>query len=478
MHETLTTENKLASASSASMAFKLSDPIESARDLPAWFEAQAKPKDKVRIGAEHEKFLFHRDDLTRVAWEKRDRRAGKNAGIETFLASFAARGWQPVTDQGKLIGLECAMQGTISLEPGGQLELAGLPVDDLFQVCQQFGSHLDQCRETCEDLDMLMLGVGFDPLWAREAVPHMPKSRYGIMRNYMPKVGGHGLDMMMRTATVQVSLDFSSEADMVRKFRASLALQPIVTALFANSPFAEGQDTGFQSYRGRCWFDTDPDRSGLPACVFESGFGFERWTDQILDTPMYFVRRNGAYINASGQSFRDFLDGRLPALPAEKPLISDWEDHMTTLFPEVRLKAFLEMRGADTGSWDQLCALPALWVGCLYGQTALDEVEVLARDFGRRSDEERMTIVRDGLKVRVGGRPVLEWGKDLLAIARRGLEARKRPSPSGHRQNEVSMLDPLEQVVFEGETNADRLRRSLQEDWGGHLPALCRAEAF
>src|SRR5690606_16169634 len=311
-----------------------------------------KPRERWRIGTEHEKFVFRRRDLRRADYE---------SGIRPLLEGLTRFGWTPVLENGNPIAL-CQGEASISLEPGGQLELSGAPLETIHQTCAEVGQHLKQVREVTEELGLGMLGMGFDPKWRRDDVPWMPKGRYRIMREYMPKRGKLGLDMMLRTCTVQVNLDFSDEADMVRKFRASLALQPIATALFAASPFVEGKPTSFQSWRSHVWTDTDPDRCGMLPFVFEEGFGFERYVDWMLDVPMYFVYRDGRYIDASGQSFRDFMEGRLPALPGERPQMGDWTDHLTTAFPEVRLKRYLEMRGADGGPWDRLCALPAFWV--------------------------------------------------------------------------------------------------------------------
>src|SRR3954468_9827748 len=340
-------------------------PITDKRQLVEYHAAGCKPPEAWRIGTEHEKFVFRRADLKRVPYDGPD-------GIKALLQGMTRFGWDPVLENGNIIALSNDSQCSITLEPGGQFELSGAPLETVHQTCDEVHEHLRQVREVCDELGLGMLGLGFDPKWRREDIPFMPKARYQIMRDYMPRRGSLGLDMMLRTCTVQTNLDFASEADMIRKYRVSLALQPVATALFANSPFTEGRPNGFQSFRSQIWTDTDPDRCGDLPFVFEDGFGFERYVDYALDVPMYFVYRDGRYIDAAGQSFRDFLKGRLPALPGEVPLITDWGDHLTTLFPEVRLKRYLEMRGADAGTEPRLAALPALWVGLLYDGAALD----------------------------------------------------------------------------------------------------------
>src|SRR5579862_8784685 len=339
-------------------------PITDKRQLVEYLASGCKPAQEWRIGTEHEKFVFRRDDLRPVAYDG-------DKGIRALLEGLRRFGWQPVLDGENIVGLE-ESGGAISLEPGGQFELSGAPLDNIHQTCDEVQTHLKQVREVTEELGLGMLGLGFLPKWTREDCYWMPKRRYRVMQRYMPTRGKLGLDMMLRTCTVQVNLDFESEADMVLKSRVSLALQPIAVALFANSPFVEGKPTGYLSYRSHVWTDVDPDRSGMLPFVFEDGFGFERYVDYMLDVPMYFVYRDGKYVDVAGQSFRDFMKGRLPGLPGAIPTMSDWSDHLTTAFPEVRLKRIIEMRGADAGPWDQICALPALWSGLLYDPQSLD----------------------------------------------------------------------------------------------------------
>jgi glutamate--cysteine ligase len=374
-------------------------------------------------------------------------------------------GWRPVLENDNIIALLDDTGASITLEPGGQLELSGALLDDIHQTCREVNLHLRQVKAVAEPLGIAFLGMGFQPRSRREDMPWMPKGRYGVMRRYMPKVGTRGLDMMTRTCTVQVNLDFSSEQDMVRKFRASLALQPVATALFANSPFLDGRPSGFVSYRSHVWEDTDPDRTGILPWVFEEAMGFERYVDYMLDVPMYFVYRDGRYIDAAGQSFRDFLDGRLPALPGERPTLSDWEDHLTTVFPEVRLKRYLEMRGADGGPWASLCALPAFWAGLLYHEASLDAAWDLA---GSWSIEERQALRRDaarlGLGASIRGRSLRDLALELLDLSRAGLNARRKLDAAG--ENESGFLSTLQRIAESGITPADEKLALYESEWG------------
>src|SRR5712671_5861822 len=394
-------------------------PITNKRQLVEYHASGNKPPAAWRLGTEHEKFAFSLNDFRRVPYDGPD-------GIRALLEGLTRFGWTPVLEDGKPIALSQG-QCSISLEPGGQFELSGAPLETVQQTCAEVGTHLKQVREVAGELGVGLLGLGFDPKWRREDVSWMPKRRYAIMRDYMPKRGTLGHDMMLRTCTVQVNLDFASEADMVTKFRVGLALQPVATALFAASPFVEGKPSGYLSYRSHVWTDVDPDRSGILPFVFDKGFGFEAYVDYLLDMPMYFVYRDGRYIDASGQSFRDFIAGKLPALPGEVARMGDWVDHLTTAFPEVRLKRFLEMRGADGGPWQRLCALPALWVGLLYDQGALDAAWELVRDWTQEEhDMLRREVPRRALKTEFRGRPLAALARDVVALARGGLTRRHR----------------------------------------------------
>ncbi len=445
-------------------------PVTDRRQLIEHLEQGSKPIEQWRIGTEHEKFAYRLSDLRPPTYEGPD-------GIGALLEGLARFGWQRVEEAGNLIALSDATGCSVTLEPGGQVELSGAPLQTIHETCDEVHAHLRQVREVNQEVGLGMIGLGFQPKWARSDINWMPKGRYKIMGDYMPKRGTLGLDMMTRTCTVQVNLDFSSEADMVRKFRVSLALQPIATALFANSPFTEGKPNGFQSYRSHIWTDTDPDRSGDLPFVFEDGFGFERYVDYMLDVPMYFAYRNGTYLDASGQSFRDFIDGRMPVLPGEIPRMGDWEDHMTTAFPEVRLKRFLEMRGADGGQWRRLCALPALWVGLLYDGTALDAAWDLVKDW---TEEERAalreSVPRDGLRTRHRDRSVQDIAMEVLDIARSGLESRAVKDAFG--ESEAHFLNALWTIAESGETPADELLRKFNGDWQGDIDPIFREYSY
>ncbi|MFL6748425.1 MAG: glutamate--cysteine ligase, partial [Sphingomicrobium sp.] len=429
-----------------------------------------KPREAWRIGTEHEKFVYRLDDHRAPSWDE-------PGGIRDLLVGLTEFGWQPVEEGGKVIALTGA-DGTISLEPAGQLELSGAPLKDLHESCAESGRHLEQVKAIGDRLGLGFLGLGMWPDKARADLPIMPKGRYAIMLRHMPKVGNLGLDMMLRTCTIQVNLDYSSVADMVKKFRVGLALQPVATALFANSPFTDGKPNGYKSFRSHIWEDTDPARTGMLPFVFDDGFGYERYCDYALDVTMYFVFRDGEYIDAAGQSFRDFLDGKLPALPGEKPTLADWTDHLSTAFPEVRLKSFLEMRGADGGRWGRICALPALWVGLTYSQTALDAAWDLCKHWSIEEREAlRHAVPRQALETPVpGGGTVHELAREVLDIATAGLRERAELSPAG--DNEGGFLDPLRDVVASGKTFADRLLDRYHGEWQGDLSHVYEEFSF
>src|SRR5687768_7492965 len=424
-------------------------PIENRDDLLAPIVRGEKPESAWRIDDEHEKFVYRRSDHRAPSYEE-------PGGIRDLLDELTAFGWERVEEGGKVIALS-GKDGNVSLEPAGQLELSGAALENLHQTCAEAGRHLDQVKKVGEKLGLGFLGLGMWPDKSRDELPRMPKGRYEIMLRHMPRVGSLGLDMMLRTCTIQVNLDYSSEADMAQKFRVGLALQPLATALFANSPFTEGRPNGFLSFRSHIWSDTDPHRTGMLPFVFEDGFGYDRYVDYALDVPMYFVFRDGAYVDAAGQSFRDFLDGQLPALPGEKPLLSDWTDHLSTAFPEVRLKSFLEMRGADGGRWSKICALPALWVGLLYDPATLDAAWERVRHWTIEEREAlRHSVPRQALAAMTPrGETLRELGQRILAIAEGGLQARACLSSAG--DNESGFLDPLRETVAREATPAEQL---------------------
>jgi glutamate--cysteine ligase len=446
------------------------EPVTDKRQLVEYLESGCKPPPLWRIGTEHEKFVFRRSDLRRVPYDGPD-------GIAALLREMMRFGWRPITENGNTIALANDARCSITLEPGGQFELSGAPLETLHQTCDEVHEHLRQVREVCEELGLGMLGLGFDPKWRREDIAWMPKARYRIMGDYMPKKGRLGLDMMLRTCTVQANLDYQSEADMVKKFRVGLALQPVAVALFANSPFVEGKPSGMLSRRSFVWTDTDPDRCGTLPFVFERGFGFERYVDYMLDVPMYFIYRDGRYIDASGQSFRDFLSGRLPALPGEIPRLGDWIDHLTTAFPEVRLKTFLEMRGADGGPWRQLCALPALWVGLFYDARALDAASDLVAEWTAAEREAmRREVPRLALAAPSRTRSLRDVAIEVLDIAREGLSRRAQRSSSG--EDETHFLDPLFTTAHSGHTPAEDLLDDFHARWDGTVDPVYTEYAY
>ena len=440
-------------------------PITQRSQLVDYIASGEKPKGDWRIGTEHEKFGFRLDDLRPPAFDG-------ERGIEALLEGLVRFGWSPVqesVDGNPPRTIALLRDGaSVTLEPAGQLELSGAPLETIHQTCVEVGTHLNEVRQVSDELRLGFLGMGFQPKWRRDEMPWMPKGRYRIMRDYMPKVGKLGLDMMTRTCTVQVNLDYGSEADMVKKFRVSLALQPVATALFADSPFTEGRPNGYLSYRSHIWTDTDPDRTGMLDFVFEDGFGYERYVDYLLDVPMYFSYRDGVYVDASGKSFRRFLKGELDVLPGALPTLRDWSDHMTTAFPEVRLKKFLEMRGADSGPWSRLCALPAFWVGLLYDDAALDAAWDLVKDFTLEERHElRDGVPKHALKLPFRGASVRELAVEALKISVAGL--RRRAALNDDGIDETRFLETLMEIAESGQTAAERKLELFHGAWKGDI---------
>ena len=435
--------------------------IESKEQLIDYIASGSKPKEEWSIGTEHEKFVYCVDSQKPVPYEGE---RGIKAILEALKKEFD---WEPIMEDQYIIGLQKNGQ-SVSLEPGGQLELSGAMVKTLHQTCAESTSHLRQAQAVSEKLGIKYLGMGFNPNTKRDDVPVMPKGRYNIMREYMPKMGSLGLDMMLRTSTIQVNLDYSSEIDMVKKFRVSLALQPLATAIFAASPFTEGKPNGFQSYRSHIWTDTDPDRCGILPFVFEEGMGFEAYLDHVLNVPMYFVCREGIYHDVSGKSFKDFMKGTLEGFEGQVPTIADWEDHMSTLFPEVRLKKFLEMRGADGGTWSKICALPALWVGLLYDNQSLDEAWHMVKDWKHEDHQYLRTHVpRDALSVPFKNGTVQDFAKKMLNISAKGLERRAFLNNTG--EDERIFLKSLYETVESGKTTAQLMLDRYHSDWNGNI---------
>ena len=440
------------------------------KDLIEYMESGCKPADKWRIGTEHEKFAYSIKDLRPLEYEG-------PGGIKALLEGLSQFGWEPVLENGNPIALIKPDNSSITLEPAGQVELSGAPLENIHQTCTEVSEHLRQVKLVAKDLGIGFIGLGYQPKWPLNEQPWMPKSRYKIMRAHMQKVGTMGLDMMQSTCTVQVNLDFDSEANMVKMFRISLALQPIATALWANSPFRNGKPSGYLSYRSHIWTDTDPARCGTLPFVFEEGFGFERYVDYMLDVPMYFVYRNGTYIDASGLSFRDFMAGKLEVLPGEIPTLKDWEDHLTVAFPEVRLKKFIEMRGADGGPWNRLCALPAFWVGLLYDTQARDAAWDLIKDW---TPEEHLTLRNEVPKLALNtpfrDGTVGDIALDALEISHRGLS--RRAVFDGVGLDETHFLNPLFQIAESGLTPAEELLCAYERRWQGSIDPIFKEYAY
>ncbi|MBN7763322.1 glutamate--cysteine ligase [Nitratireductor aquibiodomus] len=448
-------------------------PIERVEELADDLAKGCKPREKWRIGTEHEKFPFYVDGNRPVPYEG-------ERGIKAVLEGMQrVLGWDPINDDGNIIGLvEPTGQGAISLEPGGQFELSGAPLETLHQTCREGNAHLAQLREIAEPLGIRFLGLGGSPKWTLAETPQMPKSRYKIMTAYMPKVGTQGLDMMYRTCTIQVNLDFETEADMRRKMQVAQRLQPLSTALFANSPFTEGRLNGYQSWRGEIWRDTDNQRSGLLPFVFSDNFGFADYVEWALDVPMYFIIRDGRYHDCTHVTFRQFMNGALKDEVTDGlPTIGDWSNHLSTLFPDVRLKRFLEMRGADGGPWRRICALPAFWVGLLYDQAALDAAHDLTSDWSFEEIEVmRNAVPTEGLATRFRNHDLREVAREVLAISRKGLSARKCLNPEGY--DEASFLSPLDEIVARGSTSAQELANAFNTRWDRSIEPVFLEQAY
>ncbi len=440
--------------------------IENHAQLAEFLAKGCKPRDQWRIGTEHEKFGYCQDSLLPLPYEG-------DRSIRAVLEGLQHRfQWDPVFEDGKIIGLT-KDGANVSLEPGGALELSGAPLETIHQTCDEVNVHLAEVKSVSDEIGVKFIGLGAAPEWTHDQMPLMPKGRYKLMNDYMQKVGTHGTQMMRRTCTVQVNLDFASEADMVQKMRVALALQPVATALFANSPFFEGKPNGHKSWRSRIWRSLDDDRTGMLPFVFEDGMGFERWAEWVLDVPMYFVYRDGKYIDALGMSFRDFLKGELPALPGEKPTLSDWADHLTTVFPEARVKQYIEMRGADGGPWRRLCALPAFWVGLMYDQSALDAAWDLCKGWSAEQREAlRVGASVDGLQAQAGGINMHDLAREVVAISEAGLKSRAMPGAGGMVPDETHFLNALKETIETGKTPADELLDHYHGDWDGDLKRI------
>jgi glutamate--cysteine ligase len=447
--------------------------IQSKEDLIKPFQNGEKKPSDFKIGTEHEKFVFHIDTLKPVPF------LGES-GIENLLLALKKYGWESILEDGNTIGLSRDKSlggGTITLEPAGQLELSGAPLTNIHETFNELDEHRSQISKEGSNLGLGFLGAGLTPDWSFDEMPIMPKSRYQIMKNYMPKKGNLGLDMMFRSTTIQVNLDYSSESDMIKKFKVSLALQPIATALFANSPFLDGNLTGYNSFRSHIWTDTDPDRTGMLPFVFDGEMSYEKYVDYALKVPMYFIYRDGNYLDVSGSSFEDFLNGDLDELPNEKPNIIDWENHLTTIFPEVRLKSFLEMRGADGGSFESVCALSSFWVGLLYDSESLDSSFDLIQDFNiKQLQELRIEVAKNGLHSIIEGIEIQEIAKKVLKLSREGLRNRNILNENG--DSEEIFLDPLQKILSSGKSSSDDLIKKFSNNWNKNLVNMYKEYTF
>ena len=447
--------------------------IQSKEDLIKPFQNGEKKPSDFKIGTEHEKFVFHIDTLKPVPFSG-------ESGIENLLLALKKYGWESILEDGNTIGLSRDKSlggGTITLEPAGQLELSGAPLTNIHETFNELDEHRSQISKEGSNLGLGFLGAGLTPDWSFDEMPIMPKSRYQIMKNYMPKKGNLGLDMMFRSTTIQVNLDYSSESDMIKKFKVSLALQPIATALFANSPFLDGNLTGYNSFRSHIWTDTDPDRTGMLPFVFDGEMSYEKYVDYALKVPMYFIYRDGNYLDVSGSSFEDFLNGDLDELPNEKPNIIDWENHLTTIFPEVRLKSFLEMRGADGGSFESVCALSSFWVGLLYDSESLDSSFDLIKDFNiKQLQELRIEVAKNGLHSIIGGIEIQEIAKKVLMLSREGLRNRNILNENG--DSEEIFLDPLQKILSSGKSSSDDLIQKFSNNWNKNLVNMYKEYTF
>ncbi|AUR06504.1 glutamate--cysteine ligase [Phaeobacter inhibens] len=441
-------------------------PIERHEQLAEYLASGCKPRDQWRIGTEHEKFGYCKDSLKPLPFE------GTRSIVAVLEGLRDRHGWSEVREGGHLIGLE-KDGANVSLEPGGALELSGAPLETIHETCDEVNTHLREVKDIADEIGVGFIGLGAAPIWSHEEMPLMPKGRYKLMDAYMGKVGTMGRTMMRRTCTVQVNLDFGSEADMVQKMRVAIALQPVATALFANSPFLEGTPNNHKSWRSRVWRDLDADRTGMVPFVFDEGFGFERWVEYALDVPMYFVYRDGQYIDALGMSFRDFLKGELPALPGQTPTLSDWADHLTTAFPEARIKKYMEMRGADGGPWRRLCALPAFWVGMMYDQSSLDAAWDLAKGWDAETREAlRVAASEQGLQAQVGNIKMHDLAREVVAISEAGLKSRARAGAGGLVPDETHFLNALKDSIETGKVPADELLDRYHGDWNGDLSRI------
>ncbi|WOC15514.1 glutamate--cysteine ligase [Pseudochrobactrum sp. MP213Fo] len=447
--------------------------ISGIEELAEYLADGCKPKENWRIGTEHEKFPYYTQGNSPVPYEG-------TRGIRAILQAMQQRlGWDPIIDEGNLIGLVSTQgQGAISLEPGGQFELSGAPLQTIHQTFAEASQHLADVHDISTPMGIRFLGMGGSPKWTLAETPVMPKSRYAIMTAYMPKVGKEGLDMMYRTSTIQVNLDFASETDMRHKMQVGMKLQSVATALFASSPFTEGKPNGLQSWRSDIWRDTDNNRAGVLPFVFSERFGFADYVDWALDVPMYFIMRDGHYVDCTHITFRQFMHGAMKDHPtAGQPNIGDWANHISTLFPEVRLKRFLEMRGADGGPLEHIAGLSAFWVGLLYDEEALNAALDLTKDWSFEAVAEmRNSVPKLGFKTPLGHGTVADIARQAVSIAQLGLKNRKQHNEKG--QDETIHLAALEDILTSGQPLAETMLQRFNAEWNNSIDPVFQEYSY
>jgi len=429
-------------------------PIGGRDELLEPFHAAEKPRSHWRIGTEAEKFGVLRDGRP-LPYE------GERSVLAVFESLVEHHGWfaEREFEGGDIVSLRRG-GASITLEPGAQLELSGAPQETVHQTCAEFRAHMAELADISEELDIAWLGIGFHPFARREDLPWVPKLRYRIMRDYLPTRGGMAIDMMQRTATVQANLDYASEADMARKVRLALRLSPIVTAMFANSPFVEGRVTGERSHRTRVWLDVDPDRSGLLPFAWEGELTYARYVEYALDVPMFLIKRGGEILQNTGQTFRTFLED---GWEGHRATHADWEMHLNTVFPEVRLKKTIEVRGADSQDTALVCALPALWKGVLYDDDAMEAaIRVTERISYDDAERSRVGIAERALRARLAGRELAAWAGDLLDISEAGLA--RISNLNSHGKDERIHLAKLRSLVSEAKSPADALVEAVDPE--------------
>lgn len=434
--------------------------IESKDQLIDFIKSGEKNPANFKIGTEHEKFVFNLSNNRPVKYDG-------EKGIKDLLTSLEEFGWKTIKEGNNIIALSRSGAlggGSITLEPAGQFELSGAMLETVHETIKEIIDHKSQISLVGKKLDLGFLSLGFAPNWKREEMPVMPKERYQVMKRYMPTKGNHGLDMMFRSCTSQVNLDYSSEEDMIKKFRISLLAQPIVTALFANSPFKDGKLNNYKSYRSEVWKDTDPDRTGILPFVFKDNMGYESYVNYALEVPMYFIYRDGNYIDLAGSSFKDFIEGKLDKVSNYSATIEDWELHLTTIFPEVRLKTYLEMRGADAGGIAQICSLSAFWTGLLYNNDSLNKAGELFNDIDvAELAKVRNLVPKEGLNCAVGKYNVYNLASELIELSLQGLKSRNKLDIEGN--DETKYLNPIIRIMKDKENSADKLIRKYNSEW-------------